>query len=104
MIPITGYEYKNRSNEFIQTIDFFLTLEKHNNETWAYLCDKYGRRYVYSICVTSEEYHDGWLDNDDNRDWLACMGCETYNRIIIKREDLNNAIFEAMKGEDNVTI
>lgn len=61
--------------------------DPYGKEVWAFLCDKYGYKYVYSLPVKSTKYLDGYLDGQRG-DWYACAGGMGYNELIVKEKDL----------------
>lgn len=101
MHKVSALEYKNTSDRLLGAIDFWISLEEkpygNHLEKWLFLCDKYGYKYVYSMCLSSTSYGDGYLDSVKKigwHDWVACCGSEVYNKIVIKADDLKEILSE----------
>lgn len=95
LVQLNVTEY--RTNDVVTHEDFYFRIEykmlDKQQEMWGFLCDKWGFKYFYSLPLYSSRYGDGYLNKSPD-DWYACAGGMGYNKLVVKKDDLINAINE----------
>lgn len=92
VIPIQVIEVVD-DNNFLCTGFYFDVVERecaepYGYETWGYLCDEFGCKYVYSLPIYDIKYQDGYLNKENPGPWYACAGGMGYNALFVTEKEM----------------